>query len=91
MLNLDNIKKVYHTSEIQAIRLQGVGLVKAKPLNEFCLGEAIMWNLGESNEILSMTPSKTGKMITVELRLTDGRIWTKQMKATRLVAIGEVP
>jgi hypothetical protein len=71
-----------------SVKLQGMrGWIKAKPAGELRPGDVTLWNFGYTETILSVTPSKTGKMVTVEI-VSDqsGSHHTRKMKADRLVA-----
>ena len=70
------------------IRLQGTGWHDARPVRELKIGDMIEWNFGYTSEVLKLTPTKTGKQITVTMRSTDtGTIGDRRMGADRLVAI----
>lgn len=70
------------------IRLQGTGWHDAKPVRELKIGDRIEWNFGYTSEVLNLTPTKTGKQITVTMKSDEtGKIADRRMGADRLVAI----
>lgn len=70
------------------IRLQGTGWHEAKPVCELKIGDRIEWNFGYTSEVMNLTPTKTGKQITVTMKSDEtGRIADRRMGANRLVAI----
>ena len=69
------------------IRLQGTGWHDARPVRELKVGDIIEWNFGYTSEILKLTPTKTGKQITVTIKEENGTIYNRRMGADRLVAI----
>ena len=70
------------------IRLQGTGWHEASPVRELKIGDIIEWNFGYTSEVLKLTPTKTGKQITVTMRSHDtGNINDRRMGADRLVVI----
>lgn len=68
-----------------AIHLQGIGLVHAKPARDFAIGEFAVWNYGHTSEILAATP-KGKTQILWRTRTSDGKEWDRVVKADRLVA-----
>lgn len=72
------------------IRLQGTGWHNAKPVRQLKIGNIIEWNFGYTSEVLNLTPTKTGKQITVTTRSCDtGNVHQRRMGADRLVAVIE--
>lgn len=72
-----------------SMKLQGIrGWIKAKPAGELKPGDVTMWNYGYTETVLSVTPSKTGKTVTVEI-VSDqsGMHHTRKFRADRLVAV----
>lgn len=61
-----------------AIWLQGVGWVEAKPIEQFNLGEKIGYNYGSSGKILSVKP-KGKKFHEVEV-LSEGKKYKQKIK-----------
>lgn len=73
------------------IRLQGTGWHDAIPVYQLKIGDIIEWNFGYTSEVINLTPTKTGKQITVTLKNNDtGNINNRRMGANRLVAIMNV-
>lgn len=72
---------------MKKIRLQGICEEKeAKEVKELNIGDIITWNYGYRSRVVNMTPSKTGKTITLSLEsLDDNIVRTRKMKATTLV------
>jgi len=71
------------------VKLQGVsGWIKAKPAGELKPGDVIMWNYGYTETVLAVTPSKTGKTVSVDI-ICDGSGYrsTRKFGAARLVAV----
>jgi hypothetical protein len=69
------------------IHLQGIGQTPAQPARDFKVGDHTMWNSGATSEIINITP-KGATMLTWQVRTTDDKVWTRVVKAQRLVAIG---
>ena len=72
---------------MKKIRLQGIYKEQeAKEVKDLNIGDVITWNYGYQSKVVNMTPSKTGKTITLSLEsLDDNVIRSKKMKATTLV------
>lgn len=72
---------------MKTIKLQGISApkpaIEAKDLKP---GMTRLYNFGETGEIVSVTPSKTGKTVTVTV-LENGQEYTRRMNAGTLVAI----
>lgn len=72
---------------MKTIKLQGISepqpAIEAKDLKP---GMTRLYNFGETGEIVSITPSKTGKTVTVTVR-EKGQEYTHRMNAGTLVAI----
>lgn len=47
------------------IRLQGIGLVAARPAREVEAGDTLVWNYGYRYEVVSVDPSPSGRTLTV--------------------------
>ena len=69
----------------QTIHLQEIGQVAAKPAKDFAIGEFSVWNAGYTSELIAVTP-KGRTQLTWQTRSKDGKIWTRVVKADRLVA-----
>lgn len=72
---------------MKTIKLQGIYTrQEAKEAKELKIGDVITWNYGYKSQVVSITPSKTGKTLTImEKSLQDGVIRSRRMKATTLV------
>jgi hypothetical protein len=70
----------------QTVQLQSIGLVNAKPASEFQVGELTLWNFGYVSEVIAIAP-KGKTMLTWTLRSEAGTVGTRNVKASRLVAI----
>ena len=72
---------------MKTIKLQGISApqpaIEAKDLKP---GMTRLYNFGETSEIVSVTPSKTGKSVTVTV-LENGKEFTHRMNAGTLVAV----
>lgn len=77
---------------MQTIQLQSVGHVPAKPVSQFKVGEKMMWNFGYTSTILSIL-KETNTQIIFQMKSfdpsgnSDGKIYDRRMKKTRLAAI----
>lgn len=72
---------------MKTIKLQGISApqpaIEAKDLKP---GMTRLYNFGETGEIVSVTPSKTGKTVTITVR-ENGQEYTHRMNAGTLVAV----
>lgn len=72
---------------MKTIKLQGISTpqpaIEAKDLKP---GMTRLYNFGETGEIVSVTPSKTGKTVTITVR-EKGQEYTHRMNAGTLVAV----
>ena len=74
------------------IQLQYVGKVNAKPVQDFKIGEKMMWNYGFTSEIISIV-KETPKQIILEMNSVspEGKksegTHRRRMQKTRLAAI----
>lgn len=70
------------------VRLQSVGWVAAKPAKTLVVGDRIAYNFGYVYEVLSITPSASGKTLMVkEANVETGEIFDRKFGAERLVAM----
>lgn len=71
------------------IKLQGVyGHHKGTPAKELKIGDVLVWNYGETSEVVGMEPSKTGKTIVFQMKSTnDGEVRDRRMNAETLVVV----
>lgn len=72
---------------MKKIKLQGIyGMQEAKEVKDLNIGDIITWNYGYKSKVVNMTPSKTGKTITLSLEnLDDNIVRNRKMKSTTLV------
>ena len=68
-----------------AIRLQGIGWVEARPADTVSPGESLMWNYGYSNKVIAVAPCGE-KFLTFTLESQDGSTHQRKLKRSRLVA-----
>ena len=75
----------------KTVKLQGIhGQQTGTYTKDLKIGDIIIWNFGYKSEVVEITPSKSGKMITFQLRsLESGNINERKMGADRLVVIEE--
>lgn len=72
---------------MKTIKLQGISAPQpAIEARELKPGMTRLYNFGETSEIVSVTPSKTGKSVTVTV-LENGKEFTHRMNAGTLVAV----
>lgn len=72
---------------MKTIKLQGISAPQpAIEARELKPGMTLLYNYGETGEIVSVTPSKTGKSVTVTV-LENGKEYTRRMNAGTLVAV----
>ena len=67
------------------IHLQGYGKQHAKPAGDIKVGDVIMWNFGETSEVLGIE-RETEKQIIVSLKNERGFVGIRRMTKNRLVA-----
>lgn len=72
---------------MQTIWLQGVGEVPAIPAGELKVGDVTRWNFGQTETILSIEPSKSGKTFVAQIETPSGWQGTRRLSVTRLVAL----
>lgn len=77
------------TTPERLIKLQGVyGHHKGTPAKELKIGDVLVWNYGETSEVVGMKPSKTGKTIVFQMKSTqDGEVRDRRMNAETLVVV----
>lgn len=75
---------------MKKIHLQSIGEKNAIPARELKVGDVAIWNFGGREKIVKITPSKTGKSITVGIKYRnfDNKEVTSQrrLNANTLVA-----
>jgi len=79
---------------MKRIRLQQMGMVEAKPAQEFQIGEVMGWNFGARSEVLGIV-KETNSFITFKIsgcgrygEIDKSVTYERRLKKTRLVAIG---
>lgn len=70
---------------MKTVNLQSVGEHKAKPAQDFSIGEEMVWNFGSKSEVVAIL-KETAKFITFSLLCSDGNVYAKRLKKDRLVA-----
>lgn len=53
---------------MKQIQLQSIGRKNAIPAKELKVGDVLIWNFGGREKVVSITPSKTGKSLTVGIK-----------------------
>lgn len=53
---------------MKTIHLQEIGKKNAIPAKELKVGDVMIWNFGGREKITKITPSKTGKSLTVDIK-----------------------
>lgn len=71
---------------MSSIHLQGIGRVKAKPAQEFRVGDYMGWDYGGVSKVVGIA-KETAKTITFLVLCSDGQVYERRMKKTRLVAV----
>jgi hypothetical protein len=73
----------------KTIKLQGLyGHKEGTEANKLKVGDVLLWNYGYKEQILNITPSKTGKTITLKIKsLESDFIGTRRMSINRLVVL----
>lgn len=70
--------------KMREIRLQGI--YEEKEVKDLNIGDIITWNYGYQSKVVNMTPSRTGKTVTLSLEsLGDNAIRSRKMKTTTSV------
>lgn len=71
------------------VSLSGVGSVNARNASNLKKGDILMFNYGYTSRVESVTPSKTGKSVTVTTRSSiSGEKYTKNYRSNALLGIG---
>lgn len=83
-------KRIYDLYRIpdNAVKLQGLpGWQPAKKAADLLPGDTMLWNYGSTSIVTKVTPSATGKSVTVDFTTEDGKLYRRTFRAQRLVAI----
>ena len=85
---LEESREIDTTPE-NLIKLLGIyGHHKGTPAKELKIGDVLVWNYGETSEVVGMKPSKTGKTIVFQMKSTqDGEVRDRRMNAETLVVV----
>lgn len=68
--------------------LQGIGDCPAIEAAKLETGMTLVWNYGWQSDVMAITPSKTGKTLTVTIRChEDGKTYQRKLRATSLVVV----
>lgn len=71
-----------------AVKLQGLpGWQPAKKAIDLRPGDVLLWNFGSTSTVTVVTPSATGKSVTVSFTDEQGKLWRRIFRAQRLVAV----
>ena len=72
---------------MDTIHLQGIGEVKAKRAGDLIVGDILSWNHSpRSYEVVDIQPCGKKSIYMTEKSLTTGKVNTRRMLKTRLVA-----
>lgn len=69
------------------IQLQGIGKRPAIPAGNLKPGAVVIWNYGYKSTVVSVSPSKSGKIVNVIFTGSDGVSRPRKLGAARLVAV----
>ena len=69
-----------------AMRLQSIGLVLGTPAGEIKEGNTLMWNFGETSEVLQVL-RETALTISVQTKTKTGNTYDRRFRKSRLVCI----
>lgn len=69
------------------IRLQGIGSKDAIEAKDLQVGDITIWNYGYREQVIEKEFSKTGKTVIVKVKKEEGGVFTRRLRATRLVGI----
>ena len=74
---------------MEEIKLQGIyAKQKAVRAKELMVGDVTIWNYGYREKVIEKEFSKTKKTVTLKIKsLESGSIFTRKLRATRLVGI----
>jgi hypothetical protein len=72
-------------TQTAAIQLQAIGTVPAVQLSEVQAGDTLVWNYGQTSEVVSLI-KVTAKTYELTTRTADGNTWTQRKRGTTLVA-----
>lgn len=67
--------------------LQGVGLWPAVPARDLRPGQRRVYNFGIRAEIVGVEPLKSGKSVRLTTRESNGKLYTKTVRAETLIAV----
>lgn len=68
------------------IHLQFYGNAPAVKAKDLRVGDTTVWNWGGEEEILSITPSKSGTSLHMEVK-TNGKIYQRTCRSDRLIGL----
>lgn len=75
---------------MQKIRLQGIGWYNAIEAKSVIIGDTIIHNFGETSDVVSISPSKSGKTINYTVRSASGKLFDCKTTTNRLFAVKRV-
>lgn len=70
-----------------AIHLIGWGSHPAKPAGEIVVGDVLVWNYGQTSTVIDIKRKAGSSFIDFTTRNLSGAVFSRRMKATRLVAV----
>ena len=73
-----------------AIHLIGIGSHHAKPAQDVTVGDILVWNYGATSRVLDIKRKAGSSLIEFTTRNNEGFVFTRRMKATRLVAVKSI-
>lgn len=83
-------KHIYDLYRIpdNAVKLQGLpGWQHAKKAADILPGDILLWNFGSTSTVTKVTPTTTGKSVTVDFTTEGGKLYRRTFRANRIVAI----
>jgi hypothetical protein len=69
------------------IKLQGIAEQEAIKAKDLKIGDITIWNYGFKEKVVEKSFSKTGKTVILKVKSEDGCVFTRNLRAERLVAI----
>lgn len=69
------------------IKLEGIGYHEAIQAKDLKICDITIWNYGYREQVIEKEFSKTGKTIILKVKTEDGGVFTRRLRATRLVGI----
>lgn len=73
------------TETTNSMRLQGIGLVEGSPAVNIKVGDVLMWNFGEKENVVEIL-QETKKQVKIKIEYK-GKYYERKLLKTRLVCI----